>query len=506
MTTTSRRHLRSLPAALAAAVLIAGCGTRMTHAEIRSAAGTVARGATSSPDLDISTPGPDTSALPAAPPLPGSAEPVGRSTGTSSTSPAASSAHMPAAATAASAPPAAASRSQPKARTGNTAAQPAPASAGSAAGAPIAPPTESAAKSPVKIGNVGTYSGLLGAFYRPGRDALQAWQKTVNARGGVNGHPVELVLADDQSDQARHRSLVQQLVEQNKVLAFVANMEGVTGAGTVDYLTKKRIPVIGTDTGGTWMYDSPMYFPQASSGGGIVEYAVASPAKSAVAQGRRKAGVLTCTEAQVCRDIQGKFPILAKKYGLESVYQGQASVAQPDFTAECLAAQRAGVEVLVVGFDVGSVNRIGTSCARQGFHPMFASTTATNSQAEVPEMDGLWGSTSAFPWFQATTPATQEYQAASRQFGLTKDAGPTSTAAWAAGKLFERAARNLPEPPTTDAILDGLWSLQNDTLGGLVPPLTFVRDRPATPRTCWFAMVVKDRRWESPDNFTPNCV
>jgi branched-chain amino acid transport system substrate-binding protein len=358
----------------------------------------------------------------------------------------------------------------------------------------------------VKIGNVGTYTGLLGAFYRPGGDALKAWQKTVNARGGVNGHPVELILADDQSDQARHRSLVQQLVEQNKVLAFVGNMEGVTGAGTVDYLTKKRIPVIGTDTGGTWMYDSPMYFPQASSGAHIVEYAVASPAKHAVAAGKRKAGVLACQEAQVCRDIQGKFPIYARKYGLEPVYQAQASVAQPDFTAECLAAQRAGVEVFVLGFDVGSTNRVGSSCARQGFRPMFASTTATNSQAEVAEMDGLWGSTSAFPWFQDNTPATQEYQAAVKQFGLAKEAGPTSTAGWAAGKLFEKAAQNLPEPPTTEAILEGLWSLQNETLGNLVPPLTFTRDQPAVQRTCWFASIVKDRRWESPDNFTANCV
>jgi branched-chain amino acid transport system substrate-binding protein len=233
-------------------------------------------------------------------------------------------------------------------------------------------------------------------------------------------------------------------------------------------------------------------------------YTVASPARHAVALGNRKAGIVAC--AEVCQDFYDQFPGNARKFGLEPVYQAKASVAQPDFTAECLAAQRAGVEVLMVASDQSSVNRLAVSCARQGFRPMISTTSPVGSQAQAPEVDGLWGSTSFFPWFQDNTPATQEYQAAVEQFGLAKEAGAASTAGWAAAKLFEKAAQNLPEPPTTEAILEGLWSLQNETLGGLVPPLTFTRDRPAVQKTCWFAMLVRDRHWESPDEFTANCV
>jgi branched-chain amino acid transport system substrate-binding protein len=71
--------------------------------------------------------------------------------------------------------------------------------------------------------------------------------------------------------------------------------------------------------------------------------------------------------------------------------------------------------------------------------------------------------------------------------------------------LFERATARLPEPPTRQAVLEGLWSLRDDTLGGLTQPLTFTRGRPAQPRACWFNMTIRDRRWISPDQFALHC-
>jgi branched-chain amino acid transport system substrate-binding protein len=52
--------------------------------------------------------------------------------------------------------------------------------------------------------------------------------------------------------------------------------------------------------------------------------------------------------------------------------------------------------------------------------------------------------------------------------------GGVGAAAWTQGKLLERIAPFLDrEPPARSGILEGLRSLQNETLGGLVPPITF---------------------------------
>lgn len=71
---------------------------------------------------------------------------------------------------------------------------------------------------------------------------------------------------------------------------------------------------------------------------------------------------------------------------------------------------------------------------------------------------------------------------------------------------MERAAARLPEPPTSEAILEGLWSMKDDNLGGLTEPLTFIKDKPAVPKACWFDVRIRERKWVSPDNFDYHCL
>ncbi|HEV8622845.1 MAG TPA: hypothetical protein VG034_00190, partial [Acidimicrobiia bacterium] len=47
---------------------------------------------------------------------------------------------------------------------------------------------------------------------------------------------------------------------------------------------------------------------------------------------------------------------------------------------------------------------------------------------------------------------------------------------WAAGKMVEILARSLPAAPRPADFLEGLYGLRNETVGGLFPPVTFLRD------------------------------
>jgi len=66
----------------------------------------------------------------------------------------------------------------------------------------------------------------------------------------------------------------------------------------------------------------------------------------------------------------------AKGAGFDLVYQATSSIAQPDFTAECLSARNAGAQVLLPALDTNSVVRMVSSCARQGYAPSYALYTA----------------------------------------------------------------------------------------------------------------------------------
>src|SRR5581483_2024814 len=120
----------------------------------------------------------------------------------------------------------------------------------------------------------------------------QLWVKHINERGGLSGHTVTLIVYDDSGDPARHRAQVQEAVERKGVIAFLMNGEAITGQSSVEYITSKRIPVIGTTGGETWVDSSPMYFPQMSWGDDYPEASVYSAAEMTVPKGKTKLGSL----------------------------------------------------------------------------------------------------------------------------------------------------------------------------------------------------------------------
>src|SRR5207248_5292962 len=91
-------------------------------------------------------------------------------------------------------------------------------------GAPAAPvPGAGAARSELLLGSFGAESGVLGAVSGPALPALRAWSAYINAKGGINGHPVRGIRGDDNADPARTLAIVRQMVEQNHVIGSMSD-------------------------------------------------------------------------------------------------------------------------------------------------------------------------------------------------------------------------------------------------------------------------------------------
>jgi branched-chain amino acid transport system substrate-binding protein len=389
---------------------------------------------------------------------------------------------------------------------GSNAATPKPTAPKPAPGQPATPAVPPPGSSPVILASIGTQSGPAASTLKPVTDGAQLWVKHINAKGGLNGHPVKLFVYDDNGDPARHRAQAQEAIERQKAIAFLANAEPLTGQGSVDYINSKGVPVIGTSGGTVWSYSSPMYFPQASDGDPFLLMGLAALADQV--KDKKKLATVTCAEATACGDADRLFAENAKKFGYNHVYRARASIAQPDYTAECLAARNAGADVYMVVLDGNSVSRFAAACARQAYKPQFSTivTIVLDRFKDDPNLGSIAASSHVFPYFQTGTPATDEFQAAFKAYGGGLSNGVGVAAGWTAGKLLEKAAARLPEPPTTQAILAGLWSIKNDNLGGLTYPLTFTEGKPATPRGCWFNTAVKDGKWISPDGYRLRCL
>ncbi|CAB4941180.1 unannotated protein [freshwater metagenome] len=94
-------------------------------------------------------------------------------------------------------------------------------------------------KGTIKIGNIAAITGPipLGEMSK----AVQAYFDDLNAKGGVNGYKVEVVVKDDKTDPALTARAARELVEQEKVIGLVGDMTLVGCAVNQKYLEANEI-------------------------------------------------------------------------------------------------------------------------------------------------------------------------------------------------------------------------------------------------------------------------
>ncbi|QTL04696.1 amino acid ABC transporter substrate-binding protein [Aquabacter sp. L1I39] len=101
----------------------------------------------------------------------------------------------------------------------------------------------SLAADPVKIGIALSMTGNLADSADHYRKAIELWRDQVNARGGLLGRPVELVIYDERSDPATAARLYEKLITDDKVDLLVAPW-GSASTATASAVAEKHKRVI----------------------------------------------------------------------------------------------------------------------------------------------------------------------------------------------------------------------------------------------------------------------
>ena len=81
--------------------------------------------------------------------------------------------------------------------------------------------------SPVRIGAVLSLTGTYAALGESEKQALELEVERINAAGGIDGVPVEIIIEDDATDEAKAVAAASKLIEQDRVVALIA----ATGTG-----------------------------------------------------------------------------------------------------------------------------------------------------------------------------------------------------------------------------------------------------------------------------------
>jgi len=104
-------------------------------------------------------------------------------------------------------------------------------------------PVPALAAGTIKLGIAGAHSGDLAPYGLPTRDAAEMIVAEVNAKGGINGKPVELMIADDQCKPEIATNVAAKLVSQGVNIVIGHICSGATKAALGIY-KEARIVVI----------------------------------------------------------------------------------------------------------------------------------------------------------------------------------------------------------------------------------------------------------------------
>ena len=111
----------------------------------------------------------------------------------------------------------------------------------------------------IKLGHCGPYSGPASAYGVIGK-GIEAYWKSVNDAGGINGHKVNFVTLDDGYSPAKTVEVVRQLVEQDKVLCLFNTLGTPSNTAIQKYMNQKKVPQLYVATGAS-KWGRPKEFP-----------------------------------------------------------------------------------------------------------------------------------------------------------------------------------------------------------------------------------------------------
>ena len=100
------------------------------------------------------------------------------------------------------------------------------------------------ASAQVKIGAVLSVTGPASFLGDPEKKTLEMYVAEINAKGGINGQKLELVIYDDAGDANNARTFATRLVEQDKIVAIVGGTTTGSTLAMIPVFEEAQIPFI----------------------------------------------------------------------------------------------------------------------------------------------------------------------------------------------------------------------------------------------------------------------
>jgi len=327
------------------------------------------------------------------------------------------------------------------------------------------------------VGVSAAMTGPGAATYAPVVEAMKAYIEHVNAKGGVNGKPIRLIVQDDGAEPSKAAANAKKLLTQDKVVMLINTSLSSTYAPMVAESKQAGVP---------------LYF-----GGSVCPkdtYPPADPLQfcsSAFGANLDSQGALGFVKAQAKEPVRIGFaamaiPIaraeidyaegLSKTMGMTPVEKQISPPPAPDYTPFATKLKDANPNWVFSWSPWVSQVRTFEAMRRLGWNGRYVTWAHLNAEDELARIkDGEFYVIGTNAFFQDDLPIQAEIRAVTHRAKLNY---PVTylTEGFIAGLVIESTLKNTPWPPTPAKVLAAMNNLKVDMKGLRGGPLEWTKD------------------------------
>jgi branched-chain amino acid transport system substrate-binding protein len=197
---------------------------------------------------------------------------------------------------------------------------------------------------PIKLGAFFDLTGTSSAIGTPTKLVAEMVVKKINGEGGINGRPLELVIADDEGDPTKAAIIAKKFIESDKVVAIIGPTRTDTGMAAKPTVEQMKVPTFMC-VGGDPVITVPPF-----------KWTFKSPQRTSVAvkktydymkkKGVQKIAIITSADG-FGRDGKNWLDKLAPEYGLKIIASESFQATDSDMTTQLVKIKAANPEAII---------------------------------------------------------------------------------------------------------------------------------------------------------------
>jgi branched-chain amino acid transport system substrate-binding protein len=206
----------------------------------------------------------------------------------------------------------------------------------------------SAADKPFRIGVAVPLTGIFGKAGNLVKDAYTIWADTVNEKGGINGHKVELIFYDNKSQPATSAKLVEKLIVNDKVDLLLGGFGSSQVFAESAVAEKYKYPLISGGASSNKLFERGFKYYFATLGKATEEVRGCVEIFNSEKEKPKTAAVVGADILFTSLACKG-FKEYCKKNGIKVIHDELFPMKLQDYNSMLLKVKQKNPDVLLVG-------------------------------------------------------------------------------------------------------------------------------------------------------------